>query len=467
MRKKLIVRVIILSILAVFVVAALMVFIFTPKITLKGKKEMTIELAKDYKEPGYKARYLGKDITSSVKVTGKVNNSKLGTYKIKYTVKKNGLTGTSSREITVIDDIKPEIVLVSGNEVKVCPNTEYKELGFSANDNYDGDLTAKVKVTKKDSQITYEVNDSSKNKVQVIRTISTIDDEKPVITLTGNSTIYLIKGNIYKESGFSATDNCSGDLTNKVQVTNNINVNTTGTYQVNYIVTDDNGNSSTTIRTVKVVLQPDHSGSTIYLTFDDGPSSITPKVLDILKEEGIKATFFVLNKSDAYNYLLKRMVDEGHSIGLHGNSHNYYSVYVSVDTYYNDITTIGAKVKNVTGIDSKIIRFIGGSSNTVSRFSPGIMTTLTAKVLEWGYHYYDWNVSSGDGGGNPTQQVLYNNVVNNLGSKATYIVLMHDYEGNNTTVNALRDIIRYGKNAGYNFDRITWDTPQIHHKINN
>ncbi len=466
MKKKLIVRVIILSILTVFVLAALTVFIFTPKITLKGKKEMTIELAKDYKESGYKARYLGKDITSSVKVTGKVDTSKLGTYKINYTVKKNGLTGTSSREITVIDDIKPEIVLVSGNEVKVCPNTEYKELGFSATDNYDGDLTAKVKVTKKDNQITYEVNDSSKNKVQVVRTINIIDDEKPVITLTGNNTIYLIKGNTYKESGFSANDNCSGDLTSKVQVTNNINVNTTGTYQVNYSVTDDNGNQATITRTIKVTIQPNHSGSTIYLTFDDGPSSITPQVLDILKEEGVKATFFVLNRSDAYNYLLKRMVDEGHSIGLHGNSHNYYSVYVSVDTYYNDITTIGAKVKNVTGVDSKIIRFVGGSSNTVSRFNPGIMTTLAAKVLEWGYHYYDWNVSSADTTDISSAQ-LYSNVVNGLGSKATYIVLMHDYEGNKKTVNALRDIIRYGKNAGYNFDRITWDTPQIHHKINN
>jgi peptidoglycan/xylan/chitin deacetylase (PgdA/CDA1 family) len=464
MSKKMTIKIIIASLLLAIIILILPSFLIVPKIILVGDKEITITMNKEFLEPGYHAEMIGKDISKKVKVEGNVDTNKPGIYEIKYIVSEDKKTTIVIRKVKVIDDIKPEIVLTSGDNIYICPNEEYQELGYTATDNYDGDITSKVTTKRKDNKITYSVEDSSHNKTSVTRTINNIDKEAPVINLKGDSTITFIKGSKYIEYGYSVSDNCANDLNNKVQITNNININATGTYKVEYTVSDDSGNKGTATRTVKIINPPAPKNSTIYLTFDDGPSEITPKVLDILKEEGVKATFFVLNKSSSYDYLLRRIVNEGHTIALHGNSHDYYRVYSSVETYLNDIETIRNKIKNITGVDTRIMRFVGGSSNAVSKFNPGIMTILTKEVTDRGYIYYDWNISSGDTTNISSSQV-YNNVIKGLGSKATYIVLMHDMKAR--TANALRDIIRYGKNHGYRFDRITESTPQIKHGVNN
>ena len=118
-------------------------------------------------------------------------------------------------------------------------------------------------------------------------------------------------------------------------------------------------------------------------------------------------------------------------------------------------------------LESKIIRFPGGSSNTVSRkYSSGIMSYLTSEVLKRGYRYYDWNVSSGDAaGGSPTASMIYDNVVSNLSKNRVNMVLMHDIK--TYTRDALRDIIRYGKENGYVFDKITQNTEMITQRVNN
>ena len=161
------------------------------------------------------------------------------------------------------------------------------------------------------------------------------------------------------------------------------------------------------------------------------------------------------------------MYVEGHTVGLHTASHNYQTVYSSVDGYYNDLYSVSNRVKRLTGYESKIIRFPGGSSNTVSKkYNVVIMTTLTQDVINKGFKYYDWNLSSGDAaGGNPTSSDIYNYVVNNLRRDRVNMVLMHDIK--TYTRDALRDIIRYGKNNGYTFEKITMDTTMIKQKVNN
>ena len=191
-------------------------------------------------------------------------------------------------------------------------------------------------------------------------------------------------------------------------------------------------------------------------------------MLDILKEENVKATFFVTNKSNTLNYLIKREYDEGHTVGLHTASHDYKKIYSSSESYFNDLNIIENKVKNITGKDSKIIRFPGGSSNTISKkYQKGIMTYLTNEVINRGYIYFDWNISSGDAGGAKNSNDVYYNVTSKLSKDKTNIVLMHDFENNYKTLNAIRDIIKYGKDNGYTFDVITKDTPQIVHHVNN
>ena len=267
--------------------------------------------------------------------------------------------------------------------------------------------------------------------------------------------------------GASASDNCDGDLTSKIVTTGTVDTNNLGEYAIKYEVKDSSNNITSKERKVLVIDHPNYSDRVIYLTFDDGPSySITSKLLDILKEENVKATFFVINHSDSLNYLIKREYDEGHTVALHSYTHDYKTIYASSDAYFNDLTAISNKVKNIIGVSSNIIRFPGGSSNTISSFNPGIMTSLTNEVINKGYIYFDWNISSGDAGGAYNSSDVYYNVINNLTSKNN-IVLLHDFESNYKTLNAIRDIIRYAKSMGYTFDKITEFTPKIRHRVNN
>lgn len=205
---------------------------------------------------------------------------------------------------------------------------------------------------------------------------------------------------------------------------------------------------------------------TCYLTFDDGPSDNTSKILDILKENNIKATFFVVHNNPE---LLKRIHNEGHTIGLHSASHKYSKIYASEEAFFADLTEIGDAVERATGVRSKIIRFPGGSSNTVSAsYCKGIMSRLTRQVVEKGYLYYDWNASDGDAdGSNIPASTLIKNIRRDGTSSKRLIVLMHDAADKKTTVEALPEIIKIYRDAGYAFDRITEQTPMMTHGVNN
>ena len=447
-------------------------FVFSPRIELKGDKNIVLNFGEEYIEPGYTAKYLNKDITDKVYIYSDLDVSKVGNYIIEYNVRKNRFIYSKTRKVSVVDKEKPIIELVGDTVVNICPNAVYEELGFSANDNYDGDLTNNVVVDSKENEVVYTVSDSSKNKSSVSRTINKVDDEAPVITLKGGSTYYLKRYAKFVEPGFSVLDNCDGDLTNSVVVTGEVNSNVVGDYDIVYTISDSLGNSNSVTRKVKVYKDPSTDPEikgVIYLTFDDGPSgSITPKLLDILKEKDVKATFFVISHSSDLDYLIKREYDEGHTVALHSMTHDYGKIYSSVDAYFNDLNSISNKVERITGEKSMIIRFPGGSSNTVSRkYSQGIMTNLTKEVLNRGYHYFDWNVSSGDAGGAKNSQDVYNNVVNGLSKNRSNIVLLHDFESNYKTLNAISDIIDYGKANGYEFLTIDMSTSMVRHSVNN
>ena len=469
MKKKYVIGIIAI---VVMLIVGILSFLFWPP-EFKFSKGDTIKLkyGEKYKEPGYKITKFGKDYTKKAKIKKNINPKKLGTYKVTYEVKINGITFKKIRTVKIIDDEKPVITLTGNKNTSICPNGEYKEEGYKAIDNYDGDITKKVKVTTKDNVIIYSVKDSSGNTTKITRNISKEDKTAPTITLKGNKTITLYLGNAWADPGYTATDNCDNDITNNVKASGTVNSNKLGTYKITYTVKDSSGNQTIVERNVKVISKPTYnynSGSNkgvIYLTFDDGPNEGTTNViLDILKEENVKATFFVTGKGP--DYLIKRAYNEGHAIGLHTFSHNYSQVYKSVNNYYNDLNQIQNRVKKITGQESKIIRFPGGSSNTVSKnYSKGIMTILTKDILNKGYRYYDWNVDSDDAGGARTASKVYNNVIKGLSKNRNNVILMHDIK--TQTKDALRNIIRYGKNNGYAFEKITTNTPMVAHKVNN
>ena len=206
-----------------------------------------------------------------------------------------------------------------------------------------------------------------------------------------------------------------------------------------------------------------------YLTFDDGPTSdSTPQILDILKNRNIKATFFILHYDEQHEQFIKREYEEGHTIGLHGYTHAYAELYQSADTCMENFRKIREQVYQTTGTQSKIIRFPGGSSNTISKkYCEGVMTELVKRTVEEGYRYFDWNVDSDDAGHAKTSEKVYQNVTNGIKPGRENVVLMHDFAKNNKTIDALNSIIDWGLEQGYVFRKITEETPMVTHGVNN
>lgn len=361
----------------------------------------------------------------------------------------------------------PELKLLGKKEINLSLNEKYTDPGYKIvpnNKKYKVVIDNNIDENKTGS---YEVKYSLqvKNKIiNKVRKVNVIDNISPEITLKGSDNIKLYESSDYEEPGFIAFDNYDGDITKNVIVQNDIKEEI-GDYKITYIVEDSSGNKTMVTRNVKILDKKKNIG-TIYLTFDDGPSNNTSKILDILKQEDIKATFFLVNFNSSYNSVVKRIYDEGHSIGIHSYTHNYKLIYSSVSAYFDDLNKMNDKIKTITGSDTKLLRFPGGSSNTISSFNKGIMTTLVKEVTNAGYHYFDWNVDSSDAWSARNSNDVYNNVVNNL-KKGTNIVLMHDLSSNEKTVNVLEKIIKDAKEKGYTFANITMNTKEIHHGINN
>lgn len=459
--------------LIVFAIPNIDVFSSDDNLIVSNDDSIIIDYGKDYDVNKISAKTLFDDYSDKVVVKTDLDTSKVGKYIVNYELQFGLFKIKNKKVVEVVDRVKPVINLEGKEKESVCPNQEYKESGFKAIDEYDGDITDKVEIDNKDkNKIIYTVSDNSGNKEEVYRELVYEDKEKPSIKLNGSSEVTVYVGNSYTDSGYSATDSCDGDLTKSVKVTNTVDTNKVGSYTVKYEVSDKAGNNISVERKVSVINRPvytppSNGGSgkgIVYLTFDDGPNEGTTNViLDVLKEEGVSATFFVT--CNGPDYLIKRMYNEGHTVALHTATHDYSTVYSSENAYFADLDKVSNRVERLTGVKSKIIRFPGGSSNTISRrYNAGIMTRLTQRVKERGYHYFDWNVDSNDAAGAGTNGV-YSNVVNNISLNRENVVLMHDIKI--ATRDAIRSIIRYGKNNGFTFRKITYDTAMVTHAVNN
>lgn len=425
-------------------------------------------------------RYMLHDVSNDVNVISDIDYSIIGNYEVTYEVPTIFGKYYEKQVIKIVDKTPPEIKLVGEEEINLSYTKEYEDAGAIATDNYDGDITDRIIIERKEInenklEIKYTVSDNSENVSSKTRKINFIDDIAPCITLNGKEKIVLVKGNTYKEQGAKAIDEKDGDLTDKIIIDRTVDTSRIGTYYITYKVSDSKGNEATKKRMVSVIDEISQNESTsegkkgvIYLTFDDGPSSsITPKILDILKKKNIKATFFILNYDKNREEIIKREVNEGHTVAIHGYSHDYKEIYKSEEAYIQNIKKLQNKIKASTGYNSTITRFPGGSSNTISRYNPGIMTRLTKTVVDNGYKYFDWNISSGDAGEAKDMNDVYNNVVNNLSKSRSNVVLMHDFGGNTKTLNALESIIDFGLSNGYTFSKITESTEMVTHSVNN
>ena len=195
----------------------------------------------------------------------------------------------------------------------------------------------------------------------------------------------------------------------------------------------------------------------VCLTFDDGPSKNTPRVLEILSREEVPATFFVIAADNNQKHLplIRDEAAAGHQIALHSASHDYRTIYHSAEAFWQDIALLKERISPYVDTSTlNVLRFPGGSTNTVSRKygGRGLMKTLKAQAEEKGLVWLDWNVCAGDAaGGHPSAARLLRNVKDEAAGKAVCVVLMHDTALTGNTVLALPDIIAYFKENGYRF----------------
>ena len=199
------------------------------------------------------------------------------------------------------------------------------------------------------------------------------------------------------------------------------------------------------------------ANKTIYLTFDDGPSERTDEILDILKQENIKATFFVLHykNTDASHARMKRIVDEGHTLAFHSYTHQYKTIYASVDAYLEDAYKIFSEIKEATGYTPSIFRCPGGSRNGYNR---PIYKDILAEMERRGFVCHDWNLSVEDSVlPYKTAEEMTDFLMSYVGKKTRGVVLMHDAKGRKETVKALPEIIKRFRDKGFTFAPLTPD----------
>lgn len=211
------------------------------------------------------------------------------------------------------------------------------------------------------------------------------------------------------------------------------------------------------------VIAPDGTDKTnVYLTFDDGPSDNTDSILDTLSRYNVKATFFLVAKEDqASKDKIKRIVNEGHSVGVHSYSHKYSDIYSSLDAFKNDVSSMVNYLEPIIGYKPKLYRFPGGSSNKVTNVD---IQDCISYVNSQGMKYYDWNVSSGDAVSNAyTADELVENVMKDVLKYKTSVVLLHDANAKGTTAEALPRLIETLQAANVNILPITDSTPLVQH----
>lgn len=440
-----------------------------PTLTLLGEPNRITNPGLGYVEEGYTAldNYDG-DVTALVTIEEKDGV-------LVYSVADSSGNQTSvSRILNYKDEIAPVITLAQGNSISINKGSNFVEPGFAALDESDGELTQSVTVQGSVNTqvygtytITYRVKDLSGNEAVVTRSVRVADLAAPSLYLRGETSSYIKVGTSYVDPGYTARDNIDGDVTGRVTVSGRVDTSKMGINVLTYTVTDAFGNKATAERTIYVYQKqaepnPINPGNkVVYLTFDDGPGRYTEKLLNILDKYGVKATFFVTNQFPSYQYMIGETFRRGHTIALHTYSHNYSEVYASESAYYEDLEKIKAICVAQTGASPTLVRFPGGTSNTVSRkYSPGIMTKLSKSITYFGYQYCDWNVSGGDSGATSTTQSVIRNVTNGIKKHSVSVVLQHDIQLH--SVNAVEQILFWGIQNGYTFLPMSDSTPMVH-----
>ena len=301
------------------------------------------------------------------------------------------------------------------------------------------------------------------------------DKVPPAITLKHEEGYVVMPWQDYKEEGFSAWDDRDGDLTDQVE-------RTVMKDRICYKAADSAGNVTVIYRDIPYdtgyreaagkdfpeidIDDPNAQGKAVYLTFDDGPGAYTEQLLNTLDRYGVHVTFFVTGSSPTYEDMIKKEDAAGHSVGIHTLTHDFAKIYSSDKAFWKDIDQMQAIIQKQTGHTTNLMRFAGGSSNSISaNYTSGIMTLLTKQAKQKGFQYFDWNISSGDGGSEGDMNMVIKNITSQLPNQESCVVLCHDTK--EYTVKAMEYLIPWLLDHGYSIQPLQFDSEPAHHGVQN
>ncbi|WP_288162231.1 polysaccharide deacetylase family protein [Dubosiella newyorkensis] len=333
-----------------------------------------------------------------VKIEGTIDTNAKGEYPITYTYGNEKINA-----IVNVKDQKPPVLTLQEAKVdmkdKGDPKLIIKEVKDASEVTFDFKYDKKTFDERGKHKIEVTATDEDGNTTTETGTLIREEDSKAPTLVDPDQKITIKQGQELDLSAIKVKDDFDPEPT--VTMDEEFDSEEAGKQTITIKVSDRSGNEKEYEQIVNVKEDPAYGKKVVYLTFDDGPSENTAKILDILDKYNAKATFFVTGNHPEYNKYMKRAAKEGHTIGLHTYTHNYSQLYSSEEAYFDDLQQISDMVEDVTGKKSKVIRFPGGSSNMISaNYVDGLMTTLTQKVQEQGYQYFDWNVDSTDASGN-------------------------------------------------------------------
>lgn len=401
--------------------------------------------------------------------TSKINFSKPGKYPITYSYNNIKTTITIELKDTIKPDLEiQELTIDLGMKVeardliKTSYDSSRTEVKFKQNYQFNevGDQNVEIIICRGNNCITKQSvvhilpKDTTPPEIIGIRNLSVLKD----------SDIDLL-------SSVSVKDNQDASPILTID-SSNLDISKVGDYQITYHAKDRSLNTVketcivSVVENKKIGTYNQTNEKVVYLTFDDGPSENTQKVLEILDVYDVKATFFVTGTNEEYYYLIKKAHDAGHTIGLHTYVHEYDQIYNSSSAYFSDLKRIEDLVYSQIGSIPKYIRFPGGSSNNVSKkYCHKIMSKLTKEVINRGYQYYDWNEDSEDGSGQLSVKQLIKNAT--ASTDNNIILLFHDANGKENSLKAIGPVIQYYQKKGYVFKGIDDSSYVVHHSVNN
>lgn len=427
-------------------------------IYLEGEKEVTVEVGTDYYDAGAKAiAYNPKTGAKQIDVTttGNVDVDKIGRYRVTYSAIFQGTQYTAERTVKVVDTTPPVITVNyhANNNIDWITGPETYEV--KATDNYDGDITNRIRTSEENGMLLFTVNDSSGNAAQAtckkprpvgIQEILFPDETDVIYSYVGETPV-VPKAVVY--------DTLGNDLSSYLRTSGTYDPNKAGRYEVRYYIQNNAGEIADAYRTfiINQRMNPNlivNPNKVIYLTWNGGPGYNTQKVLDILTKYNVRATFFVSCNDRNYYSVINSMRNSGHTIGLYTNSQDYADLYQSADKYEQDIWNLQKIIENQIGAKTFVMRFPGGSDygKGASSFT---MARLRGDYKAAGYRWYDWTIDSNDL--NSTANQVYMNVVSNVRNAATNIVVFND--SSVATLSALENIIKWGLDNGYTFMPLT------------